>query len=228
MHVLSLRDIMSHDVPLAEPLAPAAARRVVRPRLVALPRQHGADVRRRDVSIGAGAARRHRVEEHVKCADCGTPMVVRRKNRRYDSGGLPHVVLQGVEERRCPACGAEELVIPRIEELHRVIARALIHKPARLAGSEIRFLRKHLGLSSTDLARRMGTTRETVSRWEGGATPIGPLADRLLRVLVATTDPVGDCSVEAFLIGIRRGATPEPTRLTLKPHGTRGWLAGAA
>lgn len=168
------------------------------------------------------------MEKHVKCTDCGNPMVVRRENRRYDSGGLPQVVLQGVEARRCPACGAQELVIPRIEELHRVIARALIHKPARLAGSEIRFLRKYLGLSSTDLARRMGTTRETVSRWEGGATPIGPLADRLLRLLVTTTHPVEDYSRTEFLTGIHRGAPPAPARLTLKAHTSRGWLAGAA
>jgi len=167
------------------------------------------------------------MEDRVKCAECGHAMGVRRENRRYDAGGLPQVVLQDVETRRCPRCGAEEVVIPRIEGLHRVIAGALIHKPARLAGSEIRFLRKYLGLAGADLARRMGTTRETVSRWEGGATPIGPQADRLLRVLVTTTDPVEDYSVEEFLIGIRRSAAPEPARLTLKAHGTRGWLAGA-
>jgi hypothetical protein len=45
-------------------------------------------------------------------------MVTKRENRRYEAGGLPHVVLLVVEVRRCPKCGAEEMAIPRIEELH--------------------------------------------------------------------------------------------------------------
>ena len=55
---------------------------------------------------------------------------------------------------------------------------------------EIRFLRKYLGWSTADFASRMGTARETVSRWESGAVPMGSQADRLLRLLVATAAPV--------------------------------------
>jgi putative zinc finger/helix-turn-helix YgiT family protein len=162
----------------------------------------------------------------MNCIECGHRLVRSRQNRRYEAGGLPQVVLVGVEVRRCPQCGGEEVVIPRIEELHRVIARALIGKEARLAAPEIRFLRKYLGWSTADFAGRMGTARETVSRWESGATPIGAQADRLLRLLVATTAPVRDYSPEE-LTHIKEQRKPVPAGLRLTPL-RAGWRVKAA
>lgn len=162
----------------------------------------------------------------MKCVECGNPLVMSRENRRYAAGGLPQVVLVGVEVRRCPECGAEEMAIPRIEELHRVIAQAFLRKPTRLAGSEIRFLRKYLGWSGTDFASRMGTARETVSRWERGALPIGTQADRLLRLLVATSVPVKDYSPDE-LTHIKERRTPTPARLSLTAD-REGWHIKAA
>lgn len=112
-------------------------------------------------------------------------MKAQRENYSYRECGLRNVVLMGIEVRRCPECGNYEVSIPRVEELHRLIAKTLIEKTTRFTGAEIRFLRKSLGLSAADFARRMGVTVETVSRWENNAVPIGTQADRLLRLLVA-------------------------------------------
>jgi transcriptional regulator with XRE-family HTH domain len=60
----------------------------------------------------------------------------------------------------------------------------------------VRYLRKYLGWSGADFAAHMGATRETVSRWETGDAPIGPTADRLLRLMVVTKTPVDDYSLE--------------------------------
>src|SRR5262245_38550413 len=46
------------------------------------------------------------------------------------------------------------------------------------------FLRKQLGLSGIELAAHLGTTPESVSRWEHGRTPMGVTPDRLLRLMV--------------------------------------------
>jgi putative zinc finger/helix-turn-helix YgiT family protein len=135
------------------------------------------------------------------CLICGTPMDSRRENYQYTASGLPYVTLQQVEVSRCPQCGETEVAIPHIEALHRAIATALVRKPARLAPEEIRYLRKYLGWSGVDFAVRMGTTPETVSRWEQGKTPMGTIADRLLRLLVVTQVPVQDYSPD-LLIGI--------------------------
>lgn len=117
--------------------------------------------------------------------ECGAPMRGRRETHRYDWCGLNNVILHGVEIRRCTRCRNYEIGIPRMEQLHRLIARALIEKKTRLLGAEVRFLRKTLGWSGGDFATHMGVAEETVSRWENDAAPIGPQADRLLRLLVA-------------------------------------------
>jgi putative zinc finger/helix-turn-helix YgiT family protein len=121
-------------------------------------------------------------------------MVNERVNYRYAESGLPNVVLVGIEVRRCPKCGEEAISIPRIEELHKTLAMALIHERARLASYEIRFLRKWLGLSGVDFARRMGVNQATVSRWESTEKPqpMGPIADRLLRMLVVHGQPIAE------------------------------------
>ena len=116
----------------------------------------------------------------MKCTECGTTMKTQRENYRYDESGLKKVTLVGIEVSRCPRCGNYEVSIPHMEDLHRLIARAVIEKTTRLTSEEVRFLRKSLGWSGVDFARNMGVTEETVSRWENGAVPIGPQADRLL------------------------------------------------
>ena len=164
----------------------------------------------------------------MTCIECGSQMRSTRENRRYDAGGLPQVILLGLEVRRCPKCGVEEIVIPQIEQLHRVIAEALIRKLTRLDGSEIRYLRKYLGWSGADFARHLGTARETVSRWEKGVQPIGPQADRLLRLSVATTVPVKDYSTADLTRIDSRGSKPVPAQLSLKASRNRWALKNAA
>jgi putative zinc finger/helix-turn-helix YgiT family protein len=134
------------------------------------------------------------------------------------------VTLRGVRVASCPKCGEHEVDIPRVEELHRAIARAVIAKPQRLAPVEIRFLRKHLGLAAQDFARHVGTTPETVSRWEKGAKPMGQVADRLLRLMVALRDGLG-YSLESLKSVGRSAARPMKLRLQRKPR--EGWSMAA-
>jgi putative zinc finger/helix-turn-helix YgiT family protein len=162
----------------------------------------------------------------MKCIVCGSTMDTKRENIRYDASGLPYVTLQQVEVSRCPQCGEVEIALPRIDELHRVIAAALIAKPSRLDAAEIRYLRKYLGWSGADFAAHMGTTRETVSRWEHGAVAMGPQADRLLRLMVATKAPVQDYAVET-LKAISPTKSPRAFRLGVKVA-RYGWQAAAA
>lgn len=124
-------------------------------------------------------------------------MTSQRESYDYSASGLP-VVLDGVAVYRCTECGEHEVSLPRVEELHRVIARGVIRKPTRLGPPEIKFLRKWLGHSGEDLAELMGVTPEQVSRWENGKRDMGAPADCLLRILVATTEPRDDYSTESW------------------------------
>ena len=161
----------------------------------------------------------------MECLDCGHTMTTGRENVKYDASGLPGVTLVGVEVSRCARCGAHEVAIPHIDELHRVMACAVIRKPARLTPTEIRFLRASIGWSGRELAAHMGTAAETVSRWEHGRASIGAQADRLLRLIVLHAQPVAPFEL-ADLKNVGRHASAE-LRAWLVASGT-GWTAEAA
>ena len=158
----------------------------------------------------------------LKCFGCGHGMTTGRENVKYDASGLPGVTLVDVEVSRCGHCGQYEVAIPRIEELHRVMAIALVRKSARLTPAEIRFLRTTLGWSSRELADHMGAAAETVSRWEHGKTPMGPQADRLLRLMVLHRR-----SPESFdLSRLKDVAREAPADLSTRLLGDKtGWTA---
>ena len=119
-----------------------------------------------------------------KCRACGESAVTSaRRDHAYSESGLDNVVLKNIEARECGACGATQLVIPRVEQLMTVIALGVAKKRGRLIGAEIRFLRKSLGWSGVDFGRHMKVASETVSRWENDHEPIGPQSDRLLRLM---------------------------------------------
>lgn len=126
------------------------------------------------------------------CLMCGKKMKSTRENRKYDFSGLEGVTLLDVEVLRCSSCGEEEVGIPSIEGLHAALARHMAERKERLMPNEVRFLRKHLGLSTQDFARRMGVARETVARWESASEPLRmkTATERLLRLMVLLERPI--------------------------------------
>ena len=160
----------------------------------------------------------------MKCMSCGAEMVTGQEDHAYDSSGLRNVVLVGVVVDRCPSCGEFEVELPRVLELHRVLAQALVGGHGRLVGAEIRFLRKQVGWSGADFARQMGVTPETVSRWENDRLPMNSTKERFLRLLVAHLAPVESYDV-ARLAEVREAEAPLET-IRVTPD-ARGWQAAA-
>lgn len=160
-----------------------------------------------------------------RCSECGAPMTVRREAYRYEECGLRYVTLKGIEVSRCGACGNFEVSIPRVEQLHQLIAERVIEKRTRFTGAEIRFLRQSLGLSGALFARRMGVAAETVSRWENDAVMIGGQADRLLRLLVAQGRLMTRYPAEK--LDAIEDKKPSETRLRLTLN-ERSWSVAAA
>lgn len=150
----------------------------------------------------------------MKCIACGNEnMTVSYQDYVYDRHGVA-ATLVGIRVLRCPACGEEDVEIPRIAELDRVIAKHLIERPGHLAGPEIRFLRKFLGFSGRDFADLIGVAPETVSRWERGHQVMDRGHENTLRVLAAHRTPIEDYRVFDALRAIER--TPETSLLKLR------------
>ncbi|MEO5951252.1 MAG: type II TA system antitoxin MqsA family protein [Chloroflexia bacterium] len=128
-----------------------------------------------------------RAQTHT-CTNCNKPSPLVTVNYRYKESGLSNVVLQGLQTSNCPHCGNEDVLIPRMEKIHRAIAQALANSPSRLNGEQLRFLRNHLGFTGDKLGAYLHTDRTKISKWERGEDRMGPTTDRLLRLIVAILD----------------------------------------
>lgn len=126
----------------------------------------------------------------MKCMECGADLLPAKPEAVPYNCGLPNVTLLNVPVRRCASCGDYEVEVPHVEALHKRLALEVTKKKAKLTPAEIRFLRKSLGWSGVDMARHFGVTGETVSRWENGHLDMGPVAERMLRVVVWLKKPV--------------------------------------
>lgn len=117
-----------------------------------------------------------------------------------------------------------------MEELHRLLALELARKAERLLPNEIRFLRKHLGLSGVDFAERMRVDPATVSRWEREQEPqaMGPQAELLLRLMAVRDQPVSEYGDQALASAARNDAAPLSVRLRVSRGGWRHEAAEAA
>lgn len=111
---------------------------------------------------------------------------------KYIESGLPNITIKGLKLQRCNACGEELVSIPNMPGLHKAIANFLIQKSAKLATNEIIFLRKYLGWSQQEFAKKIGVKPETIVKWENGRSKIhmSRQNELLFRSLVALGEKI--------------------------------------
>jgi putative zinc finger/helix-turn-helix YgiT family protein len=119
---------------------------------------------------------------NAECSACGTPAKVIRSNYEFVESGLKHVTLQGIELVHCDKCGNEDPIIPHVNALMRALAQAVVCKPYRLQGQEVRFLRTYLGMTGEQFARLLQVDKTTLSKWENDHDQVGEQSDRLVRM----------------------------------------------
>lgn len=100
----------------------------------------------------------------------------------YTESGLDNVWLaNGYTVHKTPY--GKGVSVSDADGLMEELAKWLTHKPGRLTGKELRFLRTLLCLSQASLAAMMGATEQSVSLWERtGKVP--KTSDALVRMLV--------------------------------------------
>jgi putative transcriptional regulator len=118
------------------------------------------------------------------CPNCGSEAAVERGNWPFEKEtGLKGVVLSGVEIIRCPHCKVEMPILRGVNRIMRTIAQALVNKPYRLSGAEVRFLRKHVGMTQEQFSQLIHVDKTTLSKWETGDDPVGIHSDLLIRAI---------------------------------------------
>jgi DNA-binding transcriptional regulator YiaG len=124
----------------------------------------------------------------MKCLACGTPVIEKMATPqdpyRYDLSGLKDAYLVGITIQFCPECKVQSPIIPRMLELHNVIARSIASVPELLCGDELRFLRKWAELPAKQFAALLGIDASHLSRVENGKTKhLSSPVDKLARAV---------------------------------------------
>ena len=99
----------------------------------------------------------------------------------YRESGLPHVFLKN-GYREIKTANGLCIAIDNVEGLHRAICKALVNERSFMNGPEVRFIRKYLDLSQSQMASYLGVDEQTVRRWEklSRVPKQGDLAVRLM------------------------------------------------
>ena len=119
----------------------------------------------------------------LDCLECGSAIRLTHKDYSFVESGLDNVVLKNLEVLVCDKCKIVTPRLPRLNDLMRTIALAVIAKPYGLEGQDVRFLRKFLGLTNEAFAAILNVDKSHLSRVENGATPVSTTADRLVRLI---------------------------------------------
>jgi putative zinc finger/helix-turn-helix YgiT family protein len=160
----------------------------------------------------------------VPCPDCGEVLRIIRQPHRYTVHPKWAITIADAEVRHCDKCGCFEVAIPRPDALHRTIASAVIRKPTLLSGPEFAFLRSELGMTGKALAKALGVTQESVSRWENDALPVSATIDHLLRAMVALTLDGEKFPVESLATIAGQAG---PLKLVVRVDGKGSWSRAA-
>ena len=89
-----------------------------------------------------------------------------RAEHTEDLGGVVVKILNAVQVFRCASCKSEIVVIPDSDGLHRATAITRALNPVRLAGREVKFMRRVLDMKQAEFAQAMDLSR-------GDCVPVG-------------------------------------------------------
>lgn len=101
---------------------------------------------------------------------------------QYKGCGLDDVYILGGYKTVNTNYG-EGIAVDDIDGLHRAIGEFLVTQKKELSGKELRFLRKEMDLTQSELGKFIGISSQQVARWEKSHSAISGPADVLLRKL---------------------------------------------
>jgi DNA-binding transcriptional regulator YiaG len=75
------------------------------------------------------------------------------------------------------------ITIQDLDGLHKAIGLHLVTERKVLSSQELRYIRKQMDFTQSELGKLLGLTDQQVARWEKGTSEITDAADTLLRLL---------------------------------------------
>lgn len=96
----------------------------------------------------------------------------------YEGLGFPIELVDVPMKKMC----GEWVIDIDMNKLQTFVFKALIHKPFRLSGKEIKFMRKFVDMTTTELGKKLGFTHAAVVKWEKEQVKINPSLEIYLRM----------------------------------------------
>lgn len=121
----------------------------------------------------------------------------------------------------------EGLSIKKLDELHEAIGYRLVTQKKTFSGKELRFLRKQMDLTQSELGKLVVLSSQQVARWEKGESDISGPADILLRLLYL--DHIGDkqINIREVLKNLEETDSPINEKYFFEAT-SKGWIARKA
>ncbi len=103
-----------------------------------------------------------------------------KKKIVYKGFGFPIII----PDAHIRVIAGEKVLDIDMNKLQIVVLKLLIFKPTPLTGEQLRFIRKYLGMSTTEFAKKFGVTHPTIIKWEKNQNSINPTTDFYIRLLI--------------------------------------------
>ena len=122
----------------------------------------------------------------MSCIHCSSTDVERVivESFDYDGFGIPIILFRSVLRTECRTCKHFSHAIPRLGELAATVAIDIAMQPTRLTGDKLKFMRKAMSLKARELAVKLNTSPETISRLESNSIEISDAMDLRFRLCV--------------------------------------------
>ena len=147
---------------------------------------------------------------------------------RYECG-LPNIFLRnGYRVVETPY--GRGIAVENVEGLHRAIASTLVRERVHLTGPEVRFVRKYLEMTQSQLAALLGVEEQSVRRWEKLPRVPKP-ADRAVRLLFLdqTRGKIKTPTLASIVKQVESaGSDPAVVRFQFRPRAREKWMPLAA
>lgn len=122
------------------------------------------------------------------------PLESKMTSHHYTECGLQNVYIDGLSPV-FDDVGDEVIIIPAINELHKMIALGIVSHKHGITGDELRFLRTEMGYTQAELAVIVHHEKQSIGRWERGEYEIDSSAEAIIRKLaiekLCLTEPSG-------------------------------------
>jgi DNA-binding transcriptional regulator YiaG len=144
------------------------------------------------------------------CRECGGKLVVRAGAVEIDVAGY-RVKDPSIRVPVCEKCHWYEMGQLDLEESERRAAIVVLNEIDGPSGHVLKFARKAMGLRQADLARALGSSPETVCRWEANEH-----IDRQVSLAVAQLLTMYEQEPEAFDLAVKAASAPSPSELVVR------------